>query len=62
LKTKKIEALKVLLTGMNLFTLTGYSGWNPDVNVYGTSPMSAGIDYGAWPQGRAITLGVSLDF
>ena len=62
LKTKKIESLKVLLTGMNLFTLTGYSGWNPDVNVYGTSPMSAGIDYGAWPQGRAITLGVSLDF
>ena len=51
-----------MLTGMNLFTLTGYSGWNPDVNVYGTSPMSAGIDYGSWPQGRAITLGVGLDF
>ena len=62
LKTKKIESLKVVLTGMNLLTLTGYSGWNPDVNTYGTSPMSAGIDYGSWPQVRAITLGVGVDF
>ena len=62
LKTKKIESLKVMLSGMNLLTLTGYSGWNPEVDVYGTSPMSAGIDYGAWPQGRAVTLGISMDF
>ena len=62
LKTKKIESLKVVFTGINLLTLTGYSGWNPDVNVYGTSAMSAGIDYGAWPQVRAITLGVGIDF
>ena len=62
LKTKKIKSLKVMLTGTNLITLTGYSGWNPDVNVYGSSPMSAGIDYGAWPQGRAVTLGLSVDF
>ena len=62
LKNKKIESLKVMLTGMNLFTLTGYSGWNPDVNVYGTSPMSSGIDYGSWPIGRTITLGISVDF
>ena len=51
-----------MLTGMNLFTFTGYSGLNPDVNVYGTSPMSAGIDYGAWPLGRTVTLGISVDF
>jgi TonB-dependent SusC/RagA subfamily outer membrane receptor len=62
LKTNKIEPLKMLLTGMNLITLTGYSGWNPDVNVYGTSPMSSGIDYGAWPQGRVVSLGLSVDF
>lgn len=59
---KWIESLKVMLTGMNLFTITGYSGLNPDVNVYGTSPMSAGIDYGAWPMGRTVTLGISVDF
>ena len=62
LKTKKIESLKVNLTGMNLLTLTGYSGWNPDVNAFGTSPMSSGIDYGSWAQRRTVTLGISVDF
>lgn len=61
-KKKWIESLKVKLTGMNLCTLTGYSGWNPDVNVYGASPMTAGIDYGSWPQARTVTLGISVDF
>ena len=61
-KAKWVESLKLMLTGMNLMTLSRYSGWNPDVNVYGTSPMSSGIDYGSWPMGRSITLGISVDF
>ena len=62
LNKKKIESLRLSLKGSDLYTFTGYSGWNPDVNTFGSSPMSAGLDYGAWPVMRTFMLGVSVKF
>lgn len=62
LKSKKIKSLKVNLSGHNLFTLTGYSGWNPDVNSFGVTAGAYGIDYGSYPLRRQVVLGVSLKF
>lgn len=62
LKVKWIQSFEVSLSGHNLYTLTGYSGWNPDVNAFGASPMSAGLDYGTWPMTRSFILGVSVEF
>ena len=46
-KAKWISSFKVHLAGHNLFTFTGYSGWNPDVNCFGPSVRSYGVDYGS---------------
>ena len=62
-KVKWIKNLRVSLTGTNLFTLTGYSGINPDVNVFGADGNKySGIDYGALPLIRNILLGISVEF
>ena len=58
----RIKALKVQLSATNLFTITGYKGWNPDVNCFGSTVLSNGVDYGSYPAVRTIALGVSATF
>ena len=62
MKVKWIQSFRVSLTGRNLYTFTGYSGRNPDVDVYGALPMAAGMDYGSWPMTRSFMLGLSVEF
>jgi len=61
-KSKAISSFCVNLSGTNLFTVSGYSGWNPDVNSYGASNLTCGLDYGSSPFVRTIVLGISAKF
>jgi hypothetical protein len=62
LKVIRINKLSVYATGQNLFTLTKYSGFDPEVNAFGTSATEVGIDYGTYPQSRTMTFGLNLEF
>lgn len=62
LNVRWIKDFKVNLSAHNLFTVTGYSGWNPDVNSFGVTARSYGVDYGAFPLCRQFVLGVSFRF
>lgn len=53
-----ISSLTVYATGQNLLTITGYNGFNPDVNVLGSSNVR--IDYNAYPLARVYSLGIDL--
>ncbi|KGL63130.1 SusC/RagA family TonB-linked outer membrane protein [Polaribacter sp. Hel1_85] len=59
---------RLYLTGQNLFTITNYSGYDPEIGGSTVSPgqlSSAGgigIDRGTYPQPRSIILGVQLAF
>lgn len=53
----QIKSLKVYAQVSNLFTLTKYSGLDPEINLGGTS---MGLDQGAWPTPRQIMFGVNL--
>jgi TonB-linked SusC/RagA family outer membrane protein len=57
--TSKIRAsrLRVYLTAENLFTITGYTGYDPEIG--GTV---FGIDKGVYPQARSFIGGVQLTF
>ena len=62
--TKKvgISRLRVFVMAENLFTLTKYTGCDPEVtggNGFGTE---AGIDRGVYPQSRTFSVGVNLTF
>ncbi|ALM49424.1 hypothetical protein AMR72_11255 [Flavobacterium psychrophilum] len=53
-----LSALKLYATGENLFTITDYSGFDPEVNSYGNNNRVGGIDYGTYPQTRNIIFGI----
>ena len=61
-RAKWIKDFKVNLAVRNLFTISGYSGWNPDVNSFGVTVRGNGVDYGSFPLIRSVALGVSLKF
>ena len=64
--TKKvgIERLRVYVTGSNLFCITNYSGYDPEVSSYARnssySALTPGIDYSSYPKSRAFTFGLNL--
>jgi TonB-dependent starch-binding outer membrane protein SusC len=53
---------RVYATGQNLFTITGYSGFDPEVNSLGGDPSTRGVDIGAYPRARVWNFGVSATF
>jgi TonB-linked SusC/RagA family outer membrane protein len=53
--------LRVYLSANNPFTFTNYQGFDPDIGNFG-GPLSAGIDYGFYPQPRTIMGGFNLNF
>jgi hypothetical protein len=61
-KFKAINKLTVYCTGQNLLTLTGYSGFDPEVNAFGNSATELGIDYGTYPQSINVIFGLSVQF
>ena len=60
LKKIKVESLRFYLAGNNLFTLTKYQGFDPDISS--PNALSAGVDYGFYPQARSLMLGFSIRF
>ncbi len=56
-----LKGLRVYLTGTNLFTITKYSGYDPETSSQG-SGLSKGGDYLGYPAARSFILGVNLTF
>jgi TonB-linked SusC/RagA family outer membrane protein len=63
-----IETLRIFANANNLYTLTKYSGYDPEIgetdpdNSGTTDPLSAGIDYGFYPVPKSYTFGIQLIF
>lgn len=57
-----VSALKVYGTGENIFTITDYSGFDPEVNAFGGSNTVQGIDFGTYPQTRNLIFGLNITF
>ena len=55
-----VKTLRLYLSALNLFTITGYKGIDPEVNFGGLAP---GIDYtSTYPTTRSVSFGVKLGF
>lgn len=57
-----ISNIKLYATVSNVFTVTKYSGLDPEVNAAPSNNFSQGIDNNIYPQTRTITLGVNANF
>ena len=56
----KVEKLRVYVSGQNLFTITNYSGYNPEVNARPSQNLTPGEDYGTYPLARTYMFGLNL--
>uniref|UniRef100_UPI002665FB59 SusC/RagA family TonB-linked outer membrane protein n=1 Tax=Phocaeicola coprocola TaxID=310298 RepID=UPI002665FB59 len=59
-KTKLFSSCRLYLSGQNVFTLTGYSGLDPEIGV--DNPLDMGVDNTRYPAARSFTFGVNLQF
>lgn len=59
--TAYVKGMRVYISGDNLFTITGYSGLDPELS--NSDPRSAGIDWrDRYPSIRSFTFGVNITF
>ena len=58
-----ISSFRVYAQAQNLFCLTGYSGFDPEINsLYTDANLSSGVDSNTTPLTRTITFGVNVSF
>ncbi|WP_370479902.1 SusC/RagA family TonB-linked outer membrane protein [Tamlana flava] len=59
-----LKGARLTLTGQNLFIITPYSGFDPEVNANKSvdGVPSFGIEYGGYPRSRSFSLGLNLNF
>jgi len=61
-KKMKIDKLRVYASAQNLLTITGYSGYDPEIGSYNQSAQLQNIDMGHYPTPRMFTFGINLGF
>jgi TonB-linked SusC/RagA family outer membrane protein len=57
-----LSNLRVYATATNLFTLTKYTGYDPEVSSFNGNDAMMGVDLGNYPQARMFSLGLNLAF
>jgi len=60
----KLSNVRVYLQAQNLFTITKYSGADPDVNLQNVdfSDEIMGVDQAGYPSSRQFIIGLNLGF
>ena len=61
-RIRDIVGLQAYFTASNLFTITNYSWFDPDVNAFGTDASRRGVDINSYPNNRNFSFGVRLSF
>ncbi|HCM60439.1 MAG TPA: SusC/RagA family protein [Bacteroidales bacterium] len=58
----RIERLRFYVSGYNVFVLTNYSGFDPEVSARRNTALTPGLDYSAYPKSRQVMFGANLTF
>jgi len=56
----KLSDFRIYFSADNLFTISKYSGWDPETASFGT--LDGGVDYGTYPLSKVLTVGLNLKF
>ena len=57
-----LRKVRVYVTGTNLFCLTNYSGFDPEVDTRRSTPLTPGVDCSAYPKSIGYVAGINLTF
>ncbi|ANQ52752.1 TonB-dependent receptor [Flammeovirga sp. MY04] len=61
-KKMHMQRFRVYASVDNLFTLTNYSGYDPEVPDHYGDPLAQGIDIGNYPKSRTFSVGLNVTF
>ncbi|WP_246484958.1 SusC/RagA family TonB-linked outer membrane protein [Chitinophaga qingshengii] len=59
-KMKSLSGARVYVSANNLFTITNYTGFDPEVNTFGNSNKQIGVDNLVYPTARSFLVGVQV--
>jgi TonB-linked SusC/RagA family outer membrane protein len=59
---KGVQGIRVYVSANNLFTITDYSGYDPEVNTYAGSNTIIGVDNFVYPQAKSLLGGIQVTF
>ena len=57
-----INSLRFYCTAYNVFTITGYSGFDPESDCIRKNALTPGVDYSGYPRSRSFVIGLNLNF
>lgn len=59
---REIESLNLSVGVNNLFTITKYRWYDPDVNTFGSDPTRRGVDMASYPSARTYNVNIQVVF
>ena len=66
LERLNLEKLRIYVSAQNVFTITDYPGYDPEVNYRSGSGADSnrnlGLDYGSYPNAKSYTVGLNIGF
>lgn len=61
-KAVRAQDLALTVSGRNLYTWTDYTGFDPEMNLFGQLTVERGNDFGTYPIPRMFTVGLQASF
>jgi hypothetical protein len=58
----KLSQANLFLQAQNLFTITNFSGMDPEVNYAGPDVIRSGVEFFTYPSAKIYSFGVSVEF
>lgn len=62
LKKLTLNKVRWYVSAKNIYTLTNYTGYDPEVSRFSNDNLSMGADYGSYPRSRVYMAGVNILF
>ncbi len=56
------QSLRIYASGQNLFLITDYPGYDPEIKTYTKNPQKRGVDFGTYPGTKTYLLGLKLTY
>lgn len=56
------QKVRIFASGTNLFTITDYTGYDPEVAAFPTHDAMIGVDFSVYPPAKMLTIGAELTF